>query len=66
MAEFEPVKRRIRYNLVACPHCGNDISAKSIKEEQKCRFCKRKYKIFFSGHGRKTHWEPVAIDYNYE
>lgn len=65
MSEFGP-ERKIRYRRVTCPHCGNDVSAKSIKEEQKCPFCKRKYRIIFSGHGKKTHWEPVAIDYVYE
>lgn len=65
MPEFEP-KKKIRYRHIVCPHCGNDISAKGITDEQKCLFCKRKFKIVFSGHGKKTHWEPVAIDYNYE
>ena len=65
MSEFGP-ERKIRYRRVACPHCGNDVTAKSVKDEQKCPFCKRKYKINFLRRGKKVFWEPEAIDYIYE
>lgn len=65
MSELGP-ERKIRYRRVTCPHCGNDVTAKSIKEEQKCWLCKRRFKIVFSGYGKKTRWEPVAVDYENE
>lgn len=65
MAEYEQQKR-IPHRRIECPHCGNEITAKGTNEEQKCRYCRRKYKINYTRRGKKFHWEPVAIDYSYE
>ena len=65
MAEYEQ-RKRVPYRRIECPHCGNEIAAKGINEEQKCPHCRRKYKISYTKRGKKYHWEPVAIDYSYE
>lgn len=65
MAEYEQ-RKRIPFRRIDCPHCGNEITAKGINEDQKCPHCKRKYKINYTKRGKKLHWEPVAIDYSYE
>lgn len=64
MAEYEQQKK-IQYRKIGCPHCGNEILAKSVEENQKCFHCKRMYKINYIKHGKKFHWEPIAIDYSY-
>lgn len=65
MAEHEQ-RKKLSYRKVYCPHCGNDILAKSVNDEQKCLHCRRKYKISYVRRGKKVYWEPEAVDYNYE
>ena len=33
------------YRDIECPVCGNTTEAKSIREPQKCTWCKRYYKV---------------------
>lgn len=66
MAERPERKRKIPFRRIECPHCGNDITAKGINDEQKCPFCRRKCKINYTKRGKKFYWEPEAIDYSYE
>ena len=65
MAEYEQ-RKRVPFRKIECPHCGNEIIAKGINDEQKCIHCRRKYKIEYTKRGKKYHWEPVAIDFSYE
>ena len=65
MPEHEQQKR-VCYRRIECPHCGNEITAKNIDDDQKCPFCKRKYKVKCTKRGKKYHWEAIAIDYSYE
>lgn len=65
MADYEQ-RRRIPTRRIECPHCGNDIVAKGVNDEQKCPHCRRKYKINYTKRGKRFYWEPEAIDYSYE
>ena len=65
MAEYEQ-RKRIPCRRMDCPHCGNEVTAKGINDDQKCPFCKRKYKINYTKRGKKFYWDAVAIDYSYE
>lgn len=65
MAEYEQ-RKRVPYRRIECPHCGNEITAKGVNEEQKCPHCRRMYKINYTKRSKKYLWEAVAIDYSYE
>ena len=65
MADYEQHKR-VPHRRIDCPHCGNEIIAKGVNDEQRCPHCRRKYKISYTKRGKKFYWEPVAIDYDYD
>ena len=65
MAEYEQ-RKRVPCRRIDCPHCGNEILAIGVNEDQKCPHCRRKYRIKYTKHGKKFHWEPEVIDYSYE
>ena len=33
------------YNRIECPTCGNETVAKSTKEPQKCKWCRRLFSV---------------------
>ena len=57
------------YKQIECPTCGNTVDAKSIKEPQKCRWCRRLFKVSVvrrnkEGRKGKFDWtaKPVEFD----
>lgn len=53
------------YRKVTCPHCGNETVVKSIKENQKCNWCRRLILVKFKrNRGKKIYCEvePVYFD----
>ena len=53
------------YRQDICPHCGNEITVKGIKEEQKCKWCRRPFIAKFKKNkGKKWHvtLEPVYFN----
>lgn len=52
------------YRRVECPHCGNEITVKSVPEAQKCQWCRRLVSAKFTkGRGKKWHVEVEAMDF---
>lgn len=52
------------YRRVDCPHCGNEITVKSVPENQKCQWCRRLVKAIFSkGKGKKWRVEVEPVDF---
>lgn len=52
------------YRKVDCPHCGNEISVKSVPESQKCQFCRRPVKATFTkGRGKKWRVDVEPVDF---
>lgn len=52
------------YRRVDCPHCGNEITVKSVPEDQKCRWCRRLVKATFSRNkGKKWRVEVEPVDF---
>lgn len=51
------------FRQVECPHCGNEITVKSIYEVQKCKWCRRLVKATFHQKGRKIHCEVEPMDF---
>ena len=56
------------FKQIDCPTCGNQTTAKSIDEPQKCRWCRRLFKVTVtrrSGQGRKTkyNWSAEPVDF---
>lgn len=50
------------YRKDVCPHCGNEITAKSVETPQKCRWCKRLFIAEFKKNkGKKWHHEVKPI-----
>lgn len=59
------------YNQIECPTCGNTVTAKSVDEPQKCKWCRRLFKVNIirknkEGKKAKYNWtaEPVDFDDN--
>lgn len=52
------------YESIECPTCGNVTTAKSIDEPQKCRWCRRLFKVrVMRRGGKKFDWEAEAVDF---
>ena len=53
------------YNQIECPICGNTTTAKSVEEPQKCRWCRRLFKVTLSKRkqGKKWIWSAEAVDF---
>lgn len=53
------------YNQIECPHCGNVTTAKSIPEEQKCKWCRRLFKVNVKRNKKKKKctWSVEPIDF---
>ncbi len=59
------------YNSIECPTCGNETTAKSIKEPQKCRWCRRLFRVTLKrknkeGQKAKYNWEVEPVDFEDE
>lgn len=56
------------YKQIECPICGNETTAKSIEEPQKCRWCRRLFKVTITrrnkeGRKGKYDWSTEPIDF---
>lgn len=56
------------YNEIECPTCGNTTKAKSIDEPQKCRWCRRLFKVKITrrnkeGKKPKFTWDAEPVDF---
>lgn len=54
------------YHTIECPHCGNPTVAKAIPDNQKCRYCRRLYKVTVSKpspKSKKHHWDVELVDF---
>lgn len=59
------------YQQVECPTCGNATTAKSIQEPQKCKWCRRLFKVTIirrnkQGKKPKFDWIVKYVDFPYE
>ena len=52
------------YKQIECPTCGNLTLAKSIDEPQKCKWCRRPYKVKVTGENKKAHWSAESADFD--
>lgn len=56
------------YKQIECPTCGNEITAKSVDEPQKCRYCRRLFKVKVTkrnknGKKNKYNWSVEFVDF---
>lgn len=59
------------YHQIECPTCGNTTTAKSIDEPQKCRWCRRLFKVTVTkrntnGKKAKFDWSAEHVDFDGE
>lgn len=57
------------YKQIECPTCGNVTTAKAIKEPQKCRWCRKLFKVIVTrrnkeGKRGKYDWEVEPVDFD--
>lgn len=54
----------MKYKTIICPHCGNEIRARGSDETQKCRWCRRLYKVEVKHLGGKRYdFIPTPMDF---
>lgn len=51
------------YKKIDCPICGNETTAKSVHEPQKCRWCRRLFKVDIK---RRNGKEGKKVKFNWE
>lgn len=55
------------YREAICPHCGNEVTVKNVKEGQKCKWCRRLIKAIFK-RKKNGKWmlevEPIYFESN--
>lgn len=56
------------YKQIECPTCGNETTAKSVEEPQKCRWCRRLFKVTLTrrnkqGKKNKYNWSVEPVDF---
>lgn len=56
------------YKQIECPTCGNETTAKAIDEPQKCRWCRRLFKVNVTrrnkeGRKGKYNWSAEPVDF---
>lgn len=56
------------YKQIECPTCGNTTTAKSVPEAQKCRWCRRLFKVNVKrrnkeGRKGKYDWSAEPVDF---
>ena len=49
------------YHKIECPICGNEIVAKSVREQQKCNWCRRLFSVNITKIKGKYIWEADPI-----
>lgn len=54
------------YRRIECPTCGNETTAKSIPENQKCKWCRRLFKVKVVGRGKKSKWTAEFVEFPQE
>ena len=54
---------RMMYHKIECPTCGNETVAKSVKEPQKCEWCRRLFLVNLTKRKGKYIWEAEPIDF---
>lgn len=57
------------YKQIECPTCGNTTTAKSVPEPQKCRWCRRLFKVNVKrrnkeGRKGKYDWSAEPVDFD--
>ena len=51
------------YHRIECPTCGNEMVAESVKEPQKCKWCRRLFLVKLTKRKRKYIWEAEPADF---
>ena len=51
------------YHKIECPTCGNEMVAKSVKEPQKCKWCRRLFLVNLTKRKGKWLWQAKPIDF---
>lgn len=56
------------YKQIECPHCGNETTAKFVPEAQKCKWCRRLFKVDVKrknkeGRKAKYSWSAEPVDF---
>ena len=56
------------YKQIECPTCGNTTTAKSVSEAQKCKWCRRLFKVNVTrrnkeGRKGKYDWSAESVDF---
>lgn len=56
------------YRQIECPTCGNTTTAKSVPEAQKCKWCRRLFKVTVTrrnkeGRKGKFDWTSEPVDF---
>ncbi len=56
------------YKSIECPTCGNITTAKSVPEAQKCKWCRRLFKVDMTrrnknGKKEKYDWSAEPVDF---
>lgn len=51
------------YHGIECPVCGNETVAKSVKEPQKCKWCRRLFLVNLTKRKGKYIWEAEPVDF---
>ena len=51
------------YNRIECPICGNEVVVKLVKEPQKCKWCKRFFKVNSVKHKGKQILSLECVDF---
>lgn len=59
------------YKKIDCPTCGNETIAKSVREPQKCKWCRRLFKVNIVKRNKeskkaKFNWNIEPIDFDTE
>ena len=59
------------YNQIECPVCGNETTAKLTEEPQKCKWCRKLFKIKISekrkmGNKAKNIWYAEPVEFHNE
>ena len=58
----------MKYRLIECPTCGNVTKAKDVYEAQKCKWCRRLFKVTITrrnkeGKKAKYDWNVEPVDF---
>ena len=51
------------YQKIDCPSCGNEVAAKRTRETQKCKWCRRLFKVNIVRIKGRLHWDAEPVDF---